>query len=95
MVKNGHYFVGKSKRIIKTTIKLLEHVVIEFDLYQNEEKLIQMYSFLKNNVRLSLPFCDKSTIKSNNILDRWNMDIFRLQMNRFSEKSSFINTILS
>jgi len=73
-----NYFKKNEKKIVYSVIRLLEHVVIIFDLYKEEEKLNNMYNFLYTAVE-STGLSDQRFI---NILDQWRLRLFRLQVNR-------------
>jgi len=76
---NKDFFNRKPKRLLYRLIRLLEHVVIVFDLYKDEKKLSDMYDFL--NV-VAKPTGLSDSLKLINILDQWRLHLFRLHVNR-------------
>lgn len=78
---NKDYFKQNPKRILYLTVNLLEHIVIVFDLYQDEEKLNDMYEYLSAVVR-SIELCN--SMDTLNILAQWNLRLFRLYVNRLN-----------
>jgi len=76
---NKDFFNKKPKRLIYRLIRLLEHVVIVFDLYKDEKKLSDMYDFLNYVVK---PNGLSDSLKLVNILDQWRLRLFRLHVNR-------------
>jgi len=73
------FFNRRPKRILYRLIRLLEHVVIVFDLYRDEKKLSEMYDFLNIMVK---PTGLSDSLKLVNILDQWRLRLFRLHVNR-------------
>lgn len=73
------FFNKKPKRLLYRLIRLLEHVVIVFDLYTDEKKLGDMYDFLHCVVK---PNGLSDSLKLVNILDQWRLRLFRLHVNR-------------
>jgi len=73
------FFNRQPKKILYRLIQLLEHVVIVFDLYSDENKLNEMYEFLNGMVKQ--PGLSDS-LKLVNILDQWRFGLFRLYVNR-------------
>lgn len=78
------YFQQNPKALIYV-ITLLEHVVVIFDLYKDEEKLSCMYDFL-NSIAKPTKLLD--SYKLVNILDQWRLKLFRLHAIRKSTMSS-------
>ncbi|XP_027844062.2 uncharacterized protein LOC114124833 isoform X2 [Aphis gossypii] len=76
---NKDFFNNKPKRLLYRLIRLLEHVVIVFDLYTDEKKLNEMYDFLHCVVK---PTGLSDSLKLVNILDQWRLRLFRLHVNR-------------
>ncbi|CAH1724467.1 unnamed protein product [Aphis gossypii] len=74
-----NYFNKNERKILCSVIQLLEHVVVVFDLYQEEEKLHNMYHFLNAAVK---PTGLSDSLKLVNILDQWRLRLFRLHVNR-------------
>lgn len=74
-----NYFNKNPKKVLYSVIQLLEHVVIVFDLYEEEEKLNSMYNFLNAAVK---PTGLSDSLKLVNILDQWRLRLFRLHVNR-------------
>lgn len=71
------YFKQKSVKVVYSVIRLLEHVVIIFDLYKNEEKLSEMYHFLyaaikQNGLSEAQTYVNK--------LDQWRLRLFGLRL---------------
>lgn len=69
---NKNYFKQNATRFCYI-VRLMEHIVIVFDLYRDKKKLKNMYDFFyysKNHGRLSL--------KLVNILDQWKLKLLRL-----------------
>jgi len=73
---NKDYFKDHPKHL-DGIIRLLEHVVITFDLYQDEENLGSMYAFLYNFVK---PIGTSHELV--NILDQWRLGLFHMQVNQ-------------
>ncbi|XP_022161948.1 uncharacterized protein LOC111027806 [Myzus persicae] len=73
------FFNRRPKRLLYHLIRLLEHVVIVFDLYSDEKKLSEMYDFLN---ALAKPTGISDSLKLVNILDQWRLGLFRLHVNR-------------
>lgn len=78
---NKDFFNSRPKRLLYRLIRLLEHVVIIFDLYQDEEKLSQMYDFLSG---MAKPTGLSDSTKLVNILDQWRLQLYRLHVNRIN-----------
>jgi len=78
---NKDFFNKKPKRLLYRLIRLLEHIVIVFDLYTDEKKLSEMYDFLHSVVG---PTGLSDSLKLVNILDQWRLRLFRLHVNRQS-----------
>lgn len=76
---NKTYFQSNPKKILERVIQLLEHVVVTFDLYKNEDKLSIMYDFLNSIAR---PNGWSQSLKLVNILDQWKLQLFRLHVDR-------------
>lgn len=76
-----NYFNTNPKNVLYNVIQLLEHVVVIFDLYKEEEKLDGMYNFLNAAVK---PTGLLDSQKLVNILDQWRLQLFRLHVNRKS-----------
>jgi len=74
-----NYFKNNPKTVLFSVIQLLEHVVIIFDLYQEEEELYKMYDFLNAAVK---PTGVIDSLRLINILDQWRLRLFRLHVNR-------------
>ncbi|XP_060854125.1 uncharacterized protein LOC132931987 [Rhopalosiphum padi] len=74
-----NYFKNNPKTVLFSVIQLLEHVVIIFDLYQEEEELYKMYDFLNAAVK---PTGLIDSLRLINILDQWRLRLFRLHVNR-------------
>ncbi|XP_026805075.1 uncharacterized protein LOC113548408 [Rhopalosiphum maidis] len=74
-----NYFKNNPKTVLFSVIQLLEHVVIIFDLYQEEEELYKMYNFLNAAVK---PTGLTDSLRLINILDQWRLRLFRLHVNR-------------
>lgn len=78
------YFKENPITVIYNVIHLLEHVVIVFDLYANEEKLNEMHHFLKAALK------QIGLLNSNNfvnILDQWRLRLFRLHVDHIIVKT--------
>ncbi|XP_026818923.1 uncharacterized protein LOC113557546, partial [Rhopalosiphum maidis] len=75
---DNNYFKTNPKKV-SSVIKLLEHVVIIFDLYEEEEKLNNMYNFLNATVKRNGL---SDSLKLINILDQWRLRLFRIHVNR-------------
>lgn len=76
---NKDYFKQKPIKVLYRVIRLLEHIVVVFNLYNNEQKLKDMYDFLSSIVK---PKGLSDTHKFIHILDQWNLRLFRLHINR-------------
>jgi hypothetical protein len=74
---DNNYFKKNPKKV-SSVIKLLEHVVIVFDLYEEEEKLNNMYNFLNAAVKRNRLSDSQRLI---NILDQWRLRLFRIHVN--------------
>uniref|UniRef100_A0A2S2NAR2 Uncharacterized protein n=1 Tax=Schizaphis graminum TaxID=13262 RepID=A0A2S2NAR2_SCHGA len=74
-----NYFKNNPKAVLFSVIQLLEHVVIIFDLYEEEEELYKMYNFLNAAVK---PTGLSDSLRLINILDQWRLRLFRLHVNR-------------
>lgn len=81
---NGDFFKQNPISIVYNVIQLLEHVVVVFDLYANEEKLSEMYRFLKAAIR-QIGLLDSN--KFVNILDQWRLRLFRLHIDHIIVKT--------
>lgn len=73
------YFQQKPKVILHHVIKLLDHVVLTLDLYNDEEKISCMYNFLYAVIR---PAGILESMKLINIIDKWKMHLFKLHIAR-------------
>ncbi|CAH1731762.1 unnamed protein product [Aphis gossypii] len=73
-----NYFNKNENNILCSVIQLLEHIVVIFDLYKEEEKLNDMYNFLCTAIK-STGLSDPRFV---NILDQWRLRLFRLYVNR-------------
>lgn len=73
-----NYF-KQNQKVLSHVIELLEHVVIVFDLYKDEEKLNNMYDFLHS---ISRPTKLIDSHKLVNILDQWRLKLFRIHVTR-------------
>lgn len=73
-----NYF-KQNQKVLSHIIELLEHVVIVFDLYQDEEKLNDMYNFLYS---IAKPSKLLDSHKLVNILDQWRLKLFRMHITR-------------
>lgn len=76
---NRNYFRQNPKHILKSIIRLLEHVVIVFDLYQDEKKLSDMCDFFHSIIRPTYGMLGSQNLV--NILDQWRLKLFRLHIN--------------
>lgn len=76
---NKDYFHKKPHVILHRVINLLDHVVVTFDLYQDEEKLDCMYNFLYAVIR---PSGILESMHLINIIDKWKMHLFKLHITR-------------
>ncbi|XP_050522515.1 uncharacterized protein LOC126895077 [Daktulosphaira vitifoliae] len=76
---NKEYFTKHPMKLLQYVVDLLEHIVIVFDLYQDEEKLNSMYNFLYAAAR---PSGITQSLKIVNTLDQWRLRLFRLHVNR-------------
>lgn len=74
-----NYFKKNPKKILFSVVQLLEHVVIIFNLYQEEEKLQDMYNFLYAVIK---PSGLSDSMKLINIIDQWRLRLFRFYVNR-------------
>ncbi|KAL5238955.1 hypothetical protein ACI65C_006365 [Semiaphis heraclei] len=74
-----NYFKKNPRKVLSTVVRLLEHIVIVFDLYNEEEKLNNMYHFLNSAVQ-SIGLSDSATLI--NVLDTWRLQLFRKYVNR-------------
>lgn len=74
---NRDYFKLKPNNVLYNVIKLLEHVVIIFNLYEHEKKLTEMYDFLLSLVKSAV--LSESLIYIN-ILDQWKFRLMRLRV---------------
>lgn len=72
-------YFKQNPEVIESVVKLLEHVVITFDLYQDEEKLNYMYELLNKNAKR---FASSNYFRILNTLEQWQLRLFRLHMNR-------------
>lgn len=78
---NHDYFKEKPNILFKV-IKLLEHVVLVFNLYEHEKKLKEMYnffSFLLKSVDVT------ESLVYINILDQWKFRLTRLRFLRYND----------
>lgn len=73
------YFKENPNSVLHHIIRLLEHVVIVFDLYQDEQKLNDMYNFLSVATR---PLGMEGSLRLIGILDQWRLKLFRLYVYR-------------
>lgn len=74
-----HYFGQNPIKVLKHIIKLLEHVVITFNLYADEKKMSDMYYFLHSIINPSMTVMTRFP-KLLNILNQWKMHLFRLHL---------------
>lgn len=87
---NGNYFKENPITVVYNVIQLLEHVVVVFDLYANEEKLNEMHHFLKTSIK-QIVLSDSN--KFVNILDQWRLRLFRLHVDHIIVKTKIKNNI--
>jgi len=76
---NEDYFKQSSKQILYIVIRLLEHIVVIFDLYQDEDKLNKMYDFLYYFAKPT-NLLDSRELMS--VIEQWRMKLFRLHVYR-------------
>lgn len=76
-----NYFNKNPKKVLFSVIQLLEHIVVIFELYTEEEKLHNMYDFLNAAVK---PIGLSDSMRLINIIDQWRLRLFRLHINRIA-----------
>lgn len=87
---NGNYFKENPITVAYNVIQLLEHVVVVFDLYANEEKLSEMHRFLKAAIKQIGP---SDSNKFVNILDQWRLRLYRLHVDHIIIKTEAKNNV--
>lgn len=75
-----NYFNQNPNKVFKHVVQLLEHVVVAFDLYKEEQKLSDMYDFLYNIIIKLTGLSKSQNLLS--ILDHWKLQLFRLHVKR-------------
>lgn len=77
------YFSQNPTKVLKSIIRLLEHVVITFDLYTDEKKMSDMYDFLYSIIKPSVSAMSKFP-KLLSTLDHWRLHLFRLHVQKIA-----------
>lgn len=77
-------YLDQNSKKLRSVIRLLEDVVIVFDLYKDEKKLSDMYHFLSSSLNFNRSKLFSEYQKLQNSLDHWDLELFGLRVKKMS-----------